>query len=195
MILTGTEDLRVQKTVEAIQSTFKRLLLEKPYEKITVKELCERARINKKTFYRYYETLDFLLAEAQGTYMKAYIDRTEGLRLPEDLEAITREFILFSTEQDEVYERISCNVAFASIQRAMTRGVLSSRRVDEAALRSAPAGEAGLFLEFVQSSALMMYRRWVADGKSVPPERLADIACEFVCRGAGAYAARLRPAR
>lgn len=36
MRLTGTEDLRVQKTVGAIQETFKQLLLERPYEKITV---------------------------------------------------------------------------------------------------------------------------------------------------------------
>ena len=51
MILTGNEDLRVQKTIESVKSAFHELILEKDYEKITVKELCERARINKKTFY------------------------------------------------------------------------------------------------------------------------------------------------
>ena len=51
MILTGNEDLRVQKTIESVKSAFDELVLEKDYEKITVKELCERARINKKTFY------------------------------------------------------------------------------------------------------------------------------------------------
>ena len=65
MILTGSEDLRVIKTIEAIKSSFEALICEKEYEKITVKELCDRARINKKTFYNYYPTLDDLLSEMQ----------------------------------------------------------------------------------------------------------------------------------
>ena len=36
------------------------------YKKITIKELCEHARINKKTFYRYYDVLDDLLAGTQN---------------------------------------------------------------------------------------------------------------------------------
>ena len=66
MILTGHENLRVVKTIWGIKTAFEELICEKDYEKITVKELCDKARINKKTFYHYYETLDHLLAEMQG---------------------------------------------------------------------------------------------------------------------------------
>ena len=62
MLIKGTEDLRVQKTMAAIDRAFSELLVEKDYGKIAVKELCERARINKKTFYAYYAGLDELLA-------------------------------------------------------------------------------------------------------------------------------------
>ena len=74
MILTGKEDLRVVKTIEAIKQTFDELICEKDFEKITVKELCDRARINKKTFYHYYPTLDDLLAELQLEISSSYID-------------------------------------------------------------------------------------------------------------------------
>lgn len=50
MILNGTEDLRVLKTITGIKSAFRELICEKDYEKITVKELCDRAKINKKLF-------------------------------------------------------------------------------------------------------------------------------------------------
>ena len=40
-------DIRVKKTKRAIQKTFIDLLREKPIEKITVKEIAERAEINK----------------------------------------------------------------------------------------------------------------------------------------------------
>ncbi len=54
MNLNGTKDLRVQKTITAIYQAFEELILTTDYEKITVAELARRARINKKTFYRYY---------------------------------------------------------------------------------------------------------------------------------------------
>ena len=75
MILQGNEDLRVVKTIEGIKSAFESLICEKDYDRIRVKELCERARINKKTFYHYYETLDALLAEMQVELSTGFIDR------------------------------------------------------------------------------------------------------------------------
>ena len=63
MLINGTEDLRVQKTIAAIKESFEELICEKDFHEIRVTELCARAKINKKTFYHYYPTLDDLLAE------------------------------------------------------------------------------------------------------------------------------------
>ena len=43
-------DLRIKKTKRAIRRAFAELIKEKPMEKITVKEIAERAEINKTTF-------------------------------------------------------------------------------------------------------------------------------------------------
>ena len=59
------EDLRVRKTREAIHNTFKSMICEMDYDQITIKELTERAQINRKTFYLHYNSLDDLLAELQ----------------------------------------------------------------------------------------------------------------------------------
>ena len=50
-------DLRIKKTKRAIRSAFYELIREKPLEKITVREIAERAEINKTTFYAHYETV------------------------------------------------------------------------------------------------------------------------------------------
>ena len=47
---TGKEDLRVIRTKEAIRRTFETMLCEMDYDEISIKELSERARINRKTF-------------------------------------------------------------------------------------------------------------------------------------------------
>lgn len=51
MTLTGMEDLRVKKTILSIRNSFHDLIVEEYFDKITVKQLCEMARFNKKTFY------------------------------------------------------------------------------------------------------------------------------------------------
>ncbi|MBQ8827343.1 MAG: TetR/AcrR family transcriptional regulator [Oscillospiraceae bacterium] len=50
-------DIRVQKTKGNIYDAFMEIRSKKPLEKITVKELCEAAKINKSTFYVYYKDL------------------------------------------------------------------------------------------------------------------------------------------
>ncbi|MCD8326303.1 MAG: TetR/AcrR family transcriptional regulator [Lachnospiraceae bacterium] len=47
-------DIRIRKTKESITNAFLELRSSRPLEKITVKELCERAMINKSTFYSHY---------------------------------------------------------------------------------------------------------------------------------------------
>ena len=58
-------DLRVQKTLRDFRSAFIELCKEKRADKITVKELCERALINKATFYTHYKNLDELIIELE----------------------------------------------------------------------------------------------------------------------------------
>lgn len=50
-------DLRVQKTKNNILNAFIELRAVKPLEKITVKELAQRAQISKQTFYLHYKDL------------------------------------------------------------------------------------------------------------------------------------------
>ena len=50
-------DLRVQKTKSSIKTAFLELREQKPLERITVKELAEKAMINKATFYTHYKDI------------------------------------------------------------------------------------------------------------------------------------------
>ena len=52
-----------EKTKQAIKSAFMELRAKKSLEKITVKELCELAYINKSTFYSHYEDI-YALSDA-----------------------------------------------------------------------------------------------------------------------------------
>ena len=66
------EDARVIKTKSKLFQSFKSLLAEKPYEEITVNELCNRAEIRRATFYKHFtDKYDFLIAMV-GTYIRSF---------------------------------------------------------------------------------------------------------------------------
>ena len=87
-------DIRIEKTERAIKQAFMELRAEKPLEKIRVKELCDRACINKSTFYAHYEDI---YALANGLVHKliesilASVPRTNDSVALHQAETLTRE--------------------------------------------------------------------------------------------------------
>ena len=62
-------DRRIKYTKKIIKDCFFELLSEKDINKITVSELCNKADINRATFYRYYIDIYDLLEKIQGEFI------------------------------------------------------------------------------------------------------------------------------
>lgn len=185
MILTGKEDLRVQKTMEGIQGNFHDLILEKEYEQITVKELCERARINKKTFYTYYETLDYLLLETQKVISSEYRELIKDYTL-KDMEKLIRVFFEFSEKQGEFYEKITCGGSYSGIREKMI-GFVNEDRIAYPELEPMPLEERQVVQTFISESLLSIYRTWISNGKKISVERIIEMATELITNGVRKY--------
>lgn len=74
-------DLRFIKTERAIRKAFYELLQEKDMKRITVRELVERAEINKTTFYCHYETLPDLIDTLEKEKINYIIDNLDEVSL------------------------------------------------------------------------------------------------------------------
>lgn len=68
-------DSRKRYTKKCLYDSFLELLAEKPVPDITVIEICERAGISRKTFYKYYSDQFALLAGMQNDLVADYRDR------------------------------------------------------------------------------------------------------------------------
>ncbi|MDO4276238.1 MAG: TetR/AcrR family transcriptional regulator [Eubacteriales bacterium] len=66
-------DLRVIKTLEAVESSFLDMLEELPFEKITVRELSRRAKINTGTFYLHFQNMDDLYDKLIQAFFDEFI--------------------------------------------------------------------------------------------------------------------------
>ena len=60
------DNRKTRYTRRVIKESYYELLAEKPFDKITVKEICERADINKGSFYNHFENIYTLQAELEN---------------------------------------------------------------------------------------------------------------------------------
>lgn len=56
-----SKDLRIEKTENALKLSLRDLIISKPYDEITITELCKKAKVNRNTFYLHYNTKDDLV--------------------------------------------------------------------------------------------------------------------------------------
>ena len=64
------QDLRVTKTHEAIKKALIQLMEEKGFEAMTVKDIAEKARINRSTFYAYYQYKYHCMSSYESEFME-----------------------------------------------------------------------------------------------------------------------------
>ena len=84
-------DARVRYTKKVIQDSFLELLKEKPVAKITVKEVCEKADINRGTFYKHYQDCYDLLEKMEDEGLREFekmLASIEAVGAQQVLEAI-----------------------------------------------------------------------------------------------------------
>lgn len=72
-------DRRIKYTRNMIRHSFLRLLTDKPIGKITVKEICEMADINRATFYAHYEDVYDLLEKIEEDFYADVQDSVKGM--------------------------------------------------------------------------------------------------------------------
>ena len=121
------EDLRVIKTKEIIRNTFKNMILEMDYDYITIKELTERAKINRKTFYLHYESLDDLLLEIQNSIANNFIEKQVSYTNLEDMKYLIGLFFE-SANKNPLDERILCSGSYRNISDRINKKVMDYRK-------------------------------------------------------------------
>lgn len=185
MILTGSEDLRVRRTIDSINSAFEQMICEMDYDKIKVTELCNRAMINKKTFYVYYPTLDDLLSEMQTKFSVAFIERIKSFKLPDELDKVNREFFLYSEENGLAYEKITCagSDSYQYIRNGMIKEVNSAGWKNAKKYNALPEHEQRMLMHFINNSVLSIYRQWIDDGKQQSVEEIIAFTNRLVLGG------------
>ena len=180
-------DLRVIKTETAIKKAFKDLLIEMPYEKITIKELCEKAVINRKTFYLHYNSIDDVLEQFQEELAAEYFDRIKDFDHIANVEKMIEIFFLFSEEQGEFYEKILCNYNYDYIHKQTTNKLNVKVQDNLKSIHRFSKEKQSIILAYINSSVLGIYRQWIKDGKKLSVKQVIEMTSIFVKSGLEKY--------
>lgn len=132
-------DIRVKKTKRAIQKAFIELLREKPYEKITVREVAERAEINKTTFYAHYETLNALTTELEQQTIHLIMEQMDSAQqLLDEPEVFVRNLFALLQQAVDFLGVISTSHMnqFAQHLQAAILGQIKAEKIDIAQYES-----------------------------------------------------------
>lgn len=175
-------DRRITRTRQAIRSAFTDMICEMDYEKISIKELTERAGVNRKTFYLHYSSLDDLLSEMQSEMSARFMDRIKDLKPPYDMDKITRAFYLSMEESGRFGERLACSGDYHYINRRMVNAIMRDTWKEENARAKDPWLQ-NIIMAYVSQSTLAIYRQWVADQKRIPLEDIIQTTITLVCNG------------
>ena len=181
------EDLRVRKTKEAIRRVFEEMICEMDYEAITVKELADRALINRKTFYLHYETMDDLLTEFQDEIVNSFTRQEISYRSIDDIQHIIRYFFEYAVSMPKVNERLLCSGSYEHVGKRINDQIMAYRAERYRGAFSKNIYEDNLVFAYFASNSIILYRQWVKDGKIMPLEDLITSAIRLICNGISSY--------
>lgn len=86
MYIKTDMDRRIIRTKKAIRNSLASLLIEKPINDITIKEISDRADINRKTFYNYYSGIHEIIEEIENEVINIVVeDILSDLNLKESM--------------------------------------------------------------------------------------------------------------
>ena len=164
---------RTQMTKKLFRTALVELMQEKPYHKITIKEICDRADLNRTTFYLHYEDQNHLLNEIINQIeknMTEYISASSG---EEDRIQRLTKYLEYVKENVAIYCLFMRSDDDGGARTRIITDILSEMRYDLPQLGSPE--ESAYVYRFVIEGTISMIFRWIDNGFDLSNEELARL--------------------
>ena len=176
-------DMRVMKTRRAIQNTFKEMICTLEADKITIKELTERAEIHRKTFYLHYTSIEALYEDMLQLIMQDYLKAIVEPSELNDIAENTKRGFTYLAAQEEYVERLICHPSYRDFCNKLFAAVEQHNRNRYNPFSDISPEKQRLITTFMVTTALDFYRQWVSDMKKVPVDEASELLCRLTCNG------------
>ena len=183
--IVNPNDPRILKTKKLLKEAFEQLVLVyDDYMSITVKELCDKAGVNRKTFYLHYRQVDELFVELQNDAINEFYSRIRGLDIFKDVEKVVRAYFEIN-ESNPVYQKLCLSPHYVYIKEIGRKkgAVLYEENEDEDKLIHHDALIRDYIGTFYYYSGYVLYSKWVKSNRSIPKEEAIKLAATLIKNG------------
>lgn len=176
-------DLRVQKTQAAIKNTFKEMICEMDPHNITIKELTQRAKIHRKTFYLHYSSLEALFEDMLQDIANNYYNDIDQIAPPMPMSEVNRVFFTNLSRQDDYVQHLILAPSYSDFCNRLFSATLKHNRERYNPYAHLSEDQQNLVNTFLTHSSLDMYRQWLNDGRKMPLEEVIAFTNKLLCNG------------
>lgn len=182
---SNNNDPRVTKTKAQFMRAFKELvLLYDDYVNISVKELCDKAGLTRKTFYLHYEQIDDFFTLLQDEIIEKFNSAIVGLDIYNDVEKVVKVFFELN-ESDPVYQKICLSPHyFYTKEHSRRKSVEVYKQKNEGSevVHKDPSIQ-DYVITFYFYNGYLLYAKWVRSNRAIPIEEAIKITACLIKNG------------
>lgn len=183
-------DRRVKYTIMVIKESFIRLLKEKSISKISIKEICEGADVNRATFYAHYSDQYDLLHQIENdliddvnAYLSSYNLRGGANMQPEVLVKIL-EYVKKNSDLCDMLLNSNGDIEF---QQEIIHVFGQQQLLPTAVSESLSTEDAQYVFLFFASGFIGMIKQWLKYGMEKSAEELAKLMLRVLMNGKSSF--------
>ena len=181
------KDHRTRVTKMLIRRAFTDLLRVKPVQSISIKELCEKAGVNRGTFYTHYRDTADLLGQLEDTFL----ERLQGINVVvkrQDWEGATyaylEEVLALCLDNADIYRALVRNNGDMDFQKRFV-STLRNQYLHNFLAHVCRTEERirGMYCAYIVQGMLAIVALWLDSGMKETPEQMARLGGDFIMRG------------
>ena len=187
--MSGKEDLRVRRTKKALFDAFLQMVSERPFDEITVNELCDVAGIRRATFYKHYsDKFDFLTAYTRvlrDNFDRQMVKSGNPVLTPDYYVSYAKRIIHFISENSAAIDNMCKSNLFPSVLAVILeqnyKDTCERLRISVASGMTLPASIDTVAAMCSGGVAACVYS-WLTEGRKTDPDIVAEQVGAVIAR-------------
>lgn len=187
------KDLRVQKTLNAIDQAMVKLSKEKPFESITIQDISQTAMINRGTFYTYYkdkyEVIESYQAQIINDIDRLLYENISGDSLnhlsDQQIQDTIEGFFTYLKDNRERVMVIAAGLGTSALSEYFTRHMFDfyQAKSQEFGVKFKSEVDKEYLITYMIHAHMGLLLKWLTDGCEVPVEKMAEFIETYTVKG------------
>ncbi len=175
-------DLRVIKTKKAIRNAFAQLLAENDIDNITVKDIAQKAIINRKTFYNYYKGVYEIVDEIENEIINNFDEAVQDFN-PENPYAIFVKLTAIINSDMDFYKSLLKINGNKNLVKKITELLKLKAQNAFSNLVEIDKSTLAIVLDYTISGMISVYQNWFNSDMRQSIEEISDIVSKICVTG------------